>query len=81
MENHHLAAAWTLLHTPGTDCLSGLTRAAWLKLRKLIIDLVLATDMKQHMVIIGQFNTLTATSAGAQSSELETGGGMRRSSR
>jgi hypothetical protein len=44
MENHHLAGAWSLLKQPELNCLSGLSKPLWDKLRKLIIDLVLATE-------------------------------------
>ncbi len=44
MENHHLAAAFELLLQPEYNCLKGLSKAQRDKLRKLVIDLVLATE-------------------------------------
>ncbi len=44
MENHHLAAAFELLLQPEYNCLKGLSKTQWDKLRKLVIDLVLATE-------------------------------------
>ncbi len=60
MENHHLAAAFMLLRQPGLDFISAasLGKPAWAKLRKHVIDMVLATDMKQHFAIVGQFDAL-----------------------
>ncbi|KAL6764769.1 3'5'-cyclic nucleotide phosphodiesterase [Haematococcus lacustris] len=50
LENHHLAAAFQLLRKPDYNFLPDLTKAEYDKLRKTIIDLVLATDMKQQYV-------------------------------
>jgi hypothetical protein len=58
MENHHLAAAWALLKRADCSCLAGLSKAEWEGVRKLVIELVLATDMKQHFAIMGQFSAL-----------------------
>ncbi len=44
MENHHLAAAFALLKQSEYNCLGGLSKSAWSKIRALIIDLVLATE-------------------------------------
>ncbi len=44
MENHHLAAAFELLLQPEYNFLKGLSKQQWDKLRKLVIDLVLATE-------------------------------------
>ncbi len=44
MENHHLAAAFELLLDPEYHCLASLSKTQWDKLRKLVIDLVLATE-------------------------------------
>ncbi len=44
MENHHLAAAWTLLNSPEFNILAGLGKEARSQMRKLIIELVLATE-------------------------------------
>jgi hypothetical protein len=58
MENHHLAAAFDLMRDPRMAFLSRMPRAQWEKLRRLIIELVLATDMKQHFSTIGAFSAL-----------------------
>ncbi|KAF5838514.1 hypothetical protein DUNSADRAFT_2712 [Dunaliella salina] len=48
LENHHVAAAFDVLFTPGHNFLCNLPIYDYTRLRKAVIDLVLATDMKQH---------------------------------
>ncbi|KAJ9519405.1 hypothetical protein QJQ45_023025, partial [Haematococcus lacustris] len=52
LENHHLAAAFTLLRCEDLNFLSHLTKPDYMQLRKMIIDLVLATDMKSHFNLV-----------------------------
>mmetsp|Transcript_29009 Transcript_29009/g.75040 ORF Transcript_29009/g.75040 Transcript_29009/m.75040 type:complete len:974 (+) Transcript_29009:37-2958(+) len=58
LENHHLAAGFTVLHSRDHNFLDGLPKAEYSRLRKIVIDLVLATDMKQHFALVGQFNAV-----------------------
>jgi len=58
MENHHLAAAFALLRRPELNFISHFPRGDKEKLRKTMIELVLATDMKQHFSIHSQFSTV-----------------------
>ncbi|KAL6758843.1 3'5'-cyclic nucleotide phosphodiesterase [Haematococcus lacustris] len=58
MENHHLAACFSLLQQPHLNFLSQFPKDAKDKLRKMVIELVLATDMKNHMAITSQFSTV-----------------------
>ena len=54
MENHHCASAWTLLcknNFLGDKMPAKLSE----KLRKQVIEMILATDMKQHFAITSQF--------------------------
>ncbi len=44
MENHHLAAAWTLLMQPQYNFARDMSKESLAKLRKLVIELVLATE-------------------------------------
>lgn len=68
MENHHLASALSALDLPQHSFLSRVCSSDRLHLRKTLIDMVLATDMKQHFSIVSQFRTcrfaLTAEVAG-----------------
>lgn len=47
MENHHLSASFALLRRPELNFLSALDKRQYDVLRKLVIELVLSTDMKQ----------------------------------
>ncbi|KAK9823078.1 hypothetical protein WJX72_000032 [[Myrmecia] bisecta] len=54
-ENHHVAAALQLLVQPEFNFLEGFGWEARLAIRRRVIDMVLATDMKAHMDIMAQF--------------------------
>jgi hypothetical protein len=58
LENHHLAAAFKLMRHPDFNFLSALPKAEFEKFRKVVIELVLATDMKQHFSILSHFTTV-----------------------
>ncbi|KAL6763789.1 3'5'-cyclic nucleotide phosphodiesterase [Haematococcus lacustris] len=64
LENHHLAAAFQLLRKPEFNFMPDLTKAEHDKLRKTVIDLVLATDMKQHFSIVSHFTTVHRLGSG-----------------
>ncbi|GIL68716.1 hypothetical protein Vafri_21956, partial [Volvox africanus] len=64
LESHHAAAAFSLLaERPDLDITSGLSRSERAAFRKQVIELVLATDMKQHFAILNHFNTVHHLSA------------------
>ncbi|KAK9817088.1 hypothetical protein WJX72_009400 [[Myrmecia] bisecta] len=54
-ENHHVAAAFALLASPEFNFLEGFSRAERAAIRRRVIDMVLATDMKAHMDITAAF--------------------------
>ncbi|EFJ40245.1 3'5'-cyclic nucleotide phosphodiesterase, partial [Volvox carteri f. nagariensis] len=59
LESHHAAAAFTLLaDRPDLDVTAGLIAAERAAFRKQVLELVLATDMKQHFAVLNQFNTV-----------------------
>ncbi|KAF5833632.1 hypothetical protein DUNSADRAFT_10011 [Dunaliella salina] len=58
LENHHLAAGFTVLHTPDFNFLTALPKPEYCRMRKMVIELVLATDMKQHFALVGQFKVV-----------------------
>lgn len=58
LENHHLAAAFKLMRHPDFNFLAALPKAEFEKFRKVVIELVLATDMKQHFSILSHFTTV-----------------------
>lgn len=55
MENHHLAASFQLMNTDEYNFLPKMPHKAKEIMRKQIIDMVLATDMKQHFAIHSMF--------------------------
>ncbi|KAF5827146.1 hypothetical protein DUNSADRAFT_1247 [Dunaliella salina] len=65
LENHHLAAAFLLLKQPSYNFLSSMPKPSFDRLRKLVIELVLATDMKQHFAIVSHFTTIHRLSSSA----------------
>ena len=57
LENHHLAAAWSLfLSDERYNFLVHLERAEFRRFRYLIIEAILATDLKRHFEILAEFN-------------------------
>lgn len=58
LENHHLAVAFKLLQKPNCDVLSNLSTKQRLAFRKMVIDMVLATDMSKHMSLLADLKTM-----------------------
>ncbi|GLI60869.1 hypothetical protein VaNZ11_003086, partial [Volvox africanus] len=59
LENHHCAAAFELLsYHADLDVTAPLGQAERAAFRKMVIELVLATDMKQHFATLTHFNTV-----------------------
>ncbi|XP_076444816.1 cGMP-inhibited 3',5'-cyclic phosphodiesterase 3A-like isoform X3 [Babylonia areolata] len=57
LENHHAASAWSLLlHNPNNNFLTGLEAAEFKRFRFLVIEAILATDLKRHFEILAEFN-------------------------
>ncbi|XP_052808456.1 cGMP-inhibited 3',5'-cyclic phosphodiesterase 3A-like isoform X2 [Mya arenaria] len=57
LENHHAASAWNLfLSDTGFNFLSGLDAAEFKRFRYLVIEAILATDLKRHFEILAEFN-------------------------
>ena len=61
LENHHLAVAFKLLQTEGCDIFAHLTAKQRQMVRKLTIDMVLATDMSKHMRLLADLKTMVET--------------------
>jgi len=57
-ENHHAAAAFALLQRSELDFLSALPKKAFTRLRSLVIELVLGTDMARSGTIIDGFKEI-----------------------
>ncbi|KAF5406430.1 Phosphodiesterase, partial [Paragonimus heterotremus] len=61
LENHHLAIAFQLLTRPGCDLFENLPKKQRLSLRRMAIDMVLATDMSKHMSLLADLKTMVET--------------------
>ncbi|CAH8541228.1 unnamed protein product [Schistosoma turkestanicum] len=61
LENHHLAIAFSLLGNPGHDVFENFPRKQRLSSRRMIIDMVLATDMSKHMSLLADLKTMVET--------------------
>ncbi|KAF7262345.1 hypothetical protein EG68_00384 [Paragonimus skrjabini miyazakii] len=58
LENHHLYIAFKLLNEPNCDIFSALTAKKRQTLRRVSIELVLATDMSKHMSLLADLRTM-----------------------
>jgi cAMP-specific phosphodiesterase 4 len=58
LENHHLAVAFKLLQVDERNIFSHLTAKQMKTLRKMVIDMVLATDMSKHMQLLADLKTM-----------------------
>ena len=71
LENHHCATGFKLMKTAKNNIFANFSCKAYSMTRRLIIDLVLATDMNKHLVIIGKLKTTIETFRIKDSEELE----------
>nr|XP_048283171.1 cAMP-specific 3',5'-cyclic phosphodiesterase 4C isoform X1 [Myodes glareolus]XP_048283172.1 cAMP-specific 3',5'-cyclic phosphodiesterase 4C isoform X1 [Myodes glareolus] len=58
LENHHLAVGFKLLQAENCDIFRNLSAKERLSLRRMVIDLVLATDMSKHMSLLAELKTM-----------------------
>ncbi|XP_034824342.1 3',5'-cyclic-AMP phosphodiesterase isoform X1 [Maniola hyperantus] len=61
LENHHLAVAFKLLQNDGCDIFVNLHKKQRQTLRKMVIDMVLSTDMSKHMSLLADLKTMVET--------------------
>ncbi|KAJ8383318.1 hypothetical protein AAFF_G00221780 [Aldrovandia affinis] len=61
LENHHLAVGFKLLQEEGCDIFQNLNKKQRQSLRKMVIDMVLATDMSKHMNLLADLKTMVET--------------------
>ena len=61
LENHHLAVAFKLLQEDNCDIIANLSKKQRQTLRKMVIDMVLATDMSKHMSLLADLKTMVET--------------------
>merc|ERR1719239_2066932 len=61
LENHHLAVAFKLIQDHECDILASLSKKQRSSVRKMMIDMVLATDMSKHMSLLADLKTMVET--------------------
>ncbi|KAL5275792.1 dnc family protein [Megaselia abdita] len=61
LENHHLAVAFKLLQNTGCDIFCNMQKKQRQNLRKMVIDIVLSTDMSKHMSLLADLKTMVET--------------------
>ncbi|XP_078054687.1 3',5'-cyclic-AMP phosphodiesterase 4C-like isoform X4 [Mustelus asterias] len=61
LENHHLAVGFKLLQKDNCNIFQNLTKKQFQNLRKMTIDMVLATDMTKHMNLLADLKTMVET--------------------
>jgi len=61
LENHSLAVAFVLLKDSSCDIFANLSRKQRQMIRKMSIDMVLATDMSKHMSLLADLKTMVET--------------------
>ena len=61
LENMHCALIFTLMNEPQCDIFMKLSKDVWTSTRKLIIEMVLHTDMSRHFELLGRFRTRSIT--------------------
>lgn len=58
LEQHHLAVAFTLLQDSSCDFLCNWSKKQRQAFRKIVIGMVLATDMSKHMSLLADLKTM-----------------------
>ncbi|XP_078280420.1 3',5'-cyclic-AMP phosphodiesterase 4C-like isoform X2 [Rhinoraja longicauda] len=61
LENHHLAVGFKLLQEENCNIFQNLSKIELQNLRKMAIDMVLATDMTKHMNLLADLKTMVET--------------------
>ncbi len=58
LENHHASSSWLLLKSSEKfNFLCNLDAAEWKRLRYLIVENILATDLNKHYLLLDEFKT------------------------
>ena len=60
LENMHASTTFTILNKPGCNILEGLGPEDWFKCRKIVLNLILDTDLSRHFEILGRFRAKTS---------------------
>jgi len=65
LENYHVSKAFMVLQQDDKNFMAKMTASDKLKVRELVIQLVLATDLKSHFDLVADFKSLTAVASEA----------------
>lgn len=57
LENMHCSLTFSIMNKPGCNFLEDLSSSEWFTLRKLIIEMIMETDMSKHFEILAKFRT------------------------
>ncbi|CAG9318220.1 CHK1_2 [Blepharisma stoltei] len=57
LENMHCSKTYLIMQRPGCNIFEGLCNDDWIKARKLIVEMILDTDMSKHFEILGRWRT------------------------
>jgi hypothetical protein len=63
LESHHVARAFEITNIPGHNIFSSMSSDQYRQARKMIISIVLATDLAQHFQFISKFKGKTASAS------------------
>ena len=69
LERHHIASSFDVMLDPKSSLLGGLTEDDYRTVRKLMVDLVLFTDLAKHYEFISKLKTLNEMVAMSRTSE------------
>jgi 3',5'-cyclic-nucleotide phosphodiesterase/cAMP-specific phosphodiesterase 4 len=59
LENMHASTTFSILNKPGCNILENLNQEDWFKIRRIILTLILDTDLSRHFEILGRFRAKT----------------------
>ena len=61
LESMHAARTYKILCMPGSDILAAVSGEEWLRYRKMVVGMIMETDMSRHFEILGKFRTRVNT--------------------
>ena len=69
LENYHVSQAYEVMTKPNTGILSGMSKEEHVEFRRLLVELVLATDMAHHFSYVTKFQQKVAVGLDTSSQE------------
>ena len=69
LENYHVSQAYEVMTKPNTSILSGMSKDEHVEFRRLLVELVLATDMAHHFSYVTKFQQKVAVGLDTSSQE------------